>query len=87
MCPTLWQGPAHVGEGPTDSPAREEEEVTDQTHQHRPSVTAGSVASRVLLLRQSLRRERLPPAHGGRLLGAIGVLGLVMSQFCRASGC
>lgn len=91
----MAQGP--VGGAPKEEEKMEErgyeeEEEGDRastehvTHQTDPCVTAGSPASAELSIVQSPRRERLPSLHLAWLLGLQGVLGLVTSQLCWASG-
>ena len=69
----------------------EEEEGDGESTEHvmlqtNPCVTAGSPASAELSIAQRPRRERLPSLHLAWLLGLRGVLGLVISQICCASG-
>ena len=92
-------GPRDVGQGRVgrtrvggkQEGGEEEEEGDGESTQHvtnqtNPCVAAGSPASGVLSIAQRPRRERLPSLRLAWLLGLRGVLGLVMSQLCWASG-
>ena len=92
-------GPRDVGQGRVgrtrvggkQEGGEEEEEGDGESTQHvtnqtNPCVAAGSPASGVLSIAQRPRRERLPSLCLAWLVGLRGVLGLVMSQLCWASG-
>ena len=100
MFPQCWQDAEPVGQGPAGGAPKEEEKMEERgrggrgrgwgkyraRHAPNPCVTAGSPASAELSIAQRPRRERLPSLHLAWLLGLRGVLGLVISQICCASG-